>query len=244
MTKSELISYVTAELTASCSLPFSPPAVEISRIIDLESRWMYREYRDSLDARWYIIDKSLFKTAEWKRTRTFKLPNCVMGINTIYELTSGQRVFGINDPDMHFDRLMSADMYLTPLSSDQIMYRTIQWSFWDLARQFNLREVLFKFNINTKNINILGRDLQESLFVTTMNAIPEEDLYEDPIFIKWVIAKSKISLARILGTFDYSLIGNVKINYADIRSEGTSEIEELKEKIKGDNMPDWFFTFN
>jgi len=240
MTKPEVIDFVIAEITASCSLPFSPPVNEVERIIDLESKWLYREYRDALDARWYIVDKRLFQTADWKKTRTFQMPSCVEGISTIYEMTSGQRVFGINDPDMHFDRLMAADMYLSPLSSDQITYRTIQWSFWDLAKQFNLRDVQFKFNLNTKRVNILGRDLQESLFITTLNRIPEEDLYEDPLFIKWIIAKAKISLAKILGTFSYNLLGNVTVNFADIRAEGKEELEELKEKIKSDNVPDWF----
>ena len=57
MTKKELIDEVKAELTASCSLPFSPPDKEITRIIDLESRWLFREYRDSWFTRWYILDK-------------------------------------------------------------------------------------------------------------------------------------------------------------------------------------------
>jgi hypothetical protein len=240
MTRPELIDLVIADITASCSLPFSPPTNEIERIILLEQKWLYREYRDALDARWYIVNKTLFHTAEWKTNRTFQMPACVEGISTIYEMTSGQRVFGINDPDMHFDRLMAADMYLSPLSSDQITYRTIQWSFWDLAKQFNLRDVQFKFNLNTKRVNILGRDLQESLFVTTLNRIPEEDLYEDALVIKWMIAKAKISLAKILGTFNYNLLGNVTINFSDIRAEGKEELEELKEKIKSDSVPDWF----
>lgn len=240
MTKQDLVELVNSELTASCSLPFSLPAKEIERIVDLESKWLYREYRDLLEGRWYIVDKKMFFTNEWKTSRTIQMPECVEGIRTIYEMTSGQRVFGIHDPDMQFDRLMAADLYLTPLSSDQITYRTIQWSFWDLARTFNLREVTFKFNLNTKRINILGRDLQESLFVTTLNRIPEEDMYADPLVLKWVIAKSKISLAKILGTFDYNLLGNVKINFSDIRAEGKEELEELKEKIKSDNTPDWF----
>ena len=79
------------------------------------------------------IDESVLKDFE-KET----------GIKVVYELTSGQRVFGIHDPDLQFDRLMAADLYLTPLSSDQITYRTIQWSFWDLAKQFNLKDVQFK----------------------------------------------------------------------------------------------------
>jgi len=240
MTKNELISYVNGEITASCSIPFSVPDKEIERLIELESRWMYREYRDAVQDAWYVLDKSYYQTDEWDRTRTFQLPSCVMAIKMVYEMTSGQRVFGIHDPDLTFDRLMAADLYLTPLSSDQITYRTIQWSFWDLAKQFNLKDIQHHFSINTHRLIITGRDPVESLWVTTLNEIPREDLYEDPVFIKWIIAKAKMQLSRIIGTFNYTLIGGIQINYADIRTEGQEELKELKEKIRTDQSPDWF----
>ena len=244
MTKQDLINEVKAEITASCSIPFSPPDSEIERIIDLESKWLYREYRDSWYTRWYILDKAYYDTTEWTNTRTFQLPECVVGIKVVYELTSGQRVFGIHDPDLQFDRLMAADLYLTPLSSDQITYRTIQWSFWDLSRAFNLRDIQTSFNINTHRLTITGRDPVQSLFITTLDKIPDEDFYDDPIVIKWMIAKAKMSLARILGTFSYNLLGNVTINYDAIRSEGGEELQELKEKISSDSVPDWFHMFS
>ena len=244
MTKQDLIDEIKGEITASCSLPFSPPDNEIERIIDLESKWLYREYRDAWYTKWYIIDKRWYQTDQFKANRTFQLPECVVGIKLVYELSSGQRVFGINDPDMQFDRLMAADLYLTPLSSDQITYRTIQWSFWDLSKAFNLKDIQTSFNMNTHRLVILGRDPKESLFLTTLDKIPDEEFYNDPLVIKWMIAKAKMSLARILGTFQYNLLGNVAINFGDIRAEGKEELDELKEKINTDNMPDYFHMFN
>ena len=243
MTKQELIDEVKGEITASCALPFAPPDAEIERIIDLESRWLYREYRDSLYTRWYILDKKYYQTDEWKKTRTFQMPDCVEGVKLIYELSSGQRVFGIHDPDLQFDRLMAADLYLTPLSSDQITYRTIQWSFWDLSRAFNLRDINFSYNLNTHRLVVTGRDPDQSLFVTTMDRIPSEEFYNDPLVIKWMIAKSKMSLARIFSTFNYQLLGNITINYDTWRTEGQEELQKLEDKIASDNVPDWFHMF-
>ena len=240
MTLSEFIGYVNGEITASCSIPFTVPSIEIERITKIETEWLYREYRDAVQDGWYVLNKSYYNSPEWKATRTFQLPDCVMAIKYIFELTGGQRVFGIHDPDMSFDRLMAADMYLSPMSSDQITYRTIQWSFWDLAKQFNLRDINHHFSVNTKRLIITGRNPVEHLWVTVLNKIPLEDLYEDPLVLKWVVAKSKIQLARILGTFNYTLIGGVQINYSDIRAEGKEELEELKAKIKSDSASDWF----
>ena len=244
MTRAELISQVSAEITASCSIPFSLPSNEIERLIKLEQEWMYREYRDAVQDSWYVLDKMYYSTQEWKNTRTYQMPDCVMAMRYVYEMTSGSRVFGINDPDMSFDRLMAADLYLSPLSSDQITYRTIQWSFWDLAKQFNLKDINHHFSVNTKRLIITGRDPSESLFVATLNKIPEENLYDDPLFLKWVVARGKMQLARIIGTFNYTLIGGVQINYPDIRAEGQEELKELKDKIKSDSPADWFMMFS
>ena len=45
MTRKELIDQVTRALTVSCALPYSPPDAEIDRLIDVEMRWLFREYR-------------------------------------------------------------------------------------------------------------------------------------------------------------------------------------------------------
>lgn len=243
MTKSELVDQIKGELTVSCGLPYSPSTKEIERIIDKEMRWLYREYRVLLQDRIYILNKKYYQTPEWKNTRTFQMNDCTEGVKSVVEMTYGSRVFGINDPDLNFDRLMAADLYLTPLSSDQITYRTIQWSFWDLARGFNLRDINHDFNPATHRLAITGRTPVESLFILALDHIPEEDAYNDTIVIEWMIAKSKLSLARLLGAFNYNLLGNITINFEQWRSEANEELERLREKIKGDNTADWFLFF-
>jgi len=243
MTKAELVAEIKGELTSTGALPYSLNTAEIERIIDKEMRWLFREYRVLLQDRIYIINKKYYQTQEWKNSRTFQMNPCTEGIKQVKEMTGGSRVFGINDPDMGFDRLMASDLYLTPLSSDTITYRTIQWSFWDLAKAFNLVDINHNFSPATRRLVITGRTPIESLFVLAMDQIPVEDAYEDTIVIEWMIAKCKISLARVLGAFNYNLLGNITINFEQWRTEGLDKITELKEKIAGDQTPDWFLFF-
>lgn len=243
MTKKELIKEMRDAVTASGALPYSPPDKELERIIDVEMRWLYREYRELLEDRIYLVAKSLWTTDEFTQSRTIQMNDCTEGVKLVVENTAGNRVFGINDPDLKFDRLMASDLYLTPLSSDQITYRTIQWSFWDLARSFNLRDINHDFNPNTHRLKITGRTPEESLLILAMDHVPEEDAYEDTIVLNWMIAQAKISLARIMGAFNYQLAGNVTINFEQFRTEGMEEKAKLEEKIKGDNTPDWFIMF-
>ncbi|MFW6377185.1 MAG: hypothetical protein ACOCZ5_00930 [bacterium] len=244
MTKDELVVQIQDEISASGAIPFAPPKKEIERIIDLEMRKLVREYRTLLRDRIYVLNRKLFQTKEFRQSRQIQFPSCVISIKEVVESAQGARVFGINDPDLNFDRLMASDLYLTPLSSDQITYRTIQWSFWDLARNFNLKDINHHWNMNTHRLTITGRNPQETMMVLAMEKIPDEDAFEDPIVIQWMIAKSKLSISRILGTFDFKLIGNTTINVDSIRSEGKDELDEAKEKIKGDDTCDWFVMFN
>ncbi|MEG1009542.1 MAG: hypothetical protein RSE41_03380 [Clostridia bacterium] len=244
MTKNELIDYIKNDLSASYSLPFLPPDAEIERIIDFESKYLYREYRNSITNTNYIIDLHYFKTPEFRNTRTLQLPNCVEGIERFMEVNNGSRIWGFNDPDMRFDRAMASDMYLSPMSGDQIAYRTIQWSFWDLSRSFILTDIQHSFNPNTHRLVVKGRDPQRAVYISAITKIPENDLYEDPIAIRWYTAKAKLSLAKILGTFNYSLVGGVTINSSQWSDEGKSEIEELKQYFKDINQPDYFIMTN
>jgi predicted metal-dependent hydrolase len=68
MNKTEFIERINGEITASCSLPYSLPQKEIERIIDKEMRWLYREYRELLHDRIYIINKSYYQTQQWRDT--------------------------------------------------------------------------------------------------------------------------------------------------------------------------------
>ena len=240
MTRNEFIELIKDEITVSGALPYTPPDKEIIRVINKEMKYLYREYRNILHDRIYIINKSYFQTQEFRDSRTIQLHDCTEGIKSVVEMSNGSRVFGINDPDLSFDRLMASDLYLTPLSSDQITYRTIQWSFWDLARSFNLKEINHNFNQNTHRLIITGRTPDQSLFILAMDHLAEEDAYEDIIVQEWIIAKVKLSLVRMLGMFSYNLIGGVTINHDMWKTEATESLNDLKEKIKGDDVPDWF----
>lgn len=244
MTTADFVELINNEVTISCALPFKLPQAEIERIIKFEANYFYREYRESVETKMCILKLGLFYTPEFKETRTIQFPDCIVGINRFMEMKGGQRVLGINDPDFNFDRIMSADLYLSPWSSDTITYRTIQWSFWDLTRSFILTDIQHKFNPNTHRLQVIGREPVNPVFVEGISKIPIEDLYEDHIFQRWCIAKTKMQLGKLLGTFQFNLIGGITVNYNLYSDEGKSELEELKQMIKDKDSPDWFISFS
>lgn len=245
MLKKDFIKLVLDDITVSGSIPISLSEAEIERLINKELPWLYQEWNQAFQETWTIMDPAAFQSKEFKAARAIQLPPCVLGIKEFREINDGGRLFGINDPLLGIDRLAAADYWLMPWSSgDTLVYRTIQYSYWDLLRGFSLRDISFQFNPNTHKIIVTGRTPNSPVLIKAYTKIPEENMYDDPLVQRWIIAKAKINVARVIGTFTANLIGGISINSDMWKSEGEAEIQELKDKIKSDNVCNWFLTTN
>ena len=242
MNKQELIKLVTDDLTVSGSMNLSLNEDEIGRIIEVEKGMVHRDWRDTVDLKYAVMSPRAFRTPEFRASRTIQLPDCVYGIQEFREIKDGSRIFGVNDPDLRLERLMGSDLWLSPFSSDVITTRTVSYSWFDLARSFTLTDIQFRFNINTHRINVIGHDPIAPVLIRAYVAIDDQNLYEDYYFQRWVIARCKMQMHRILKTFEYNAIGGVSITtmYGD---QGKEECDSIKEYMKGNDTPDWFLMF-
>jgi hypothetical protein len=243
MTRGELIEMVTGEITGSGSLPYSIPEREANRIIDQALTWFHANYGPAVETQYYVIEKKWFSDPEFKKTRCILLPECVVSVFEVKEMNGGGRL-GTVDKDFSDNRLLAAELFLSPFQSDDLVLRTAQYSYWDLTQAFILERISFDYNRNTHRLKILGRDPKKNVFIQTYAKIEENKLYEDWNFQRYVTAMSKISLGRILGTFKFNLPGGIQVDSDGIKSEGEEEIKEIKQKIDDENSPDWFFIFH
>jgi hypothetical protein len=243
MTRGEFLLEVKDEIRGTCALPYSIPDKEINRIINQAKKYFYRNYKEAVESQHYVIPKEEFKKAEFKRDRTILMPECVVSIYECKEISGGGRLFSV-DPDFSDNRLMGAELYLSPFQSDDLVMRTAQYAYWDLAQAFFLETIAYDFNRNTSKLKIKGRNPAKNVYLQTYVEIQEEALFEDWLFIRYVTATVKVALGRILGFFEYQLPGGVSINSSDIKSEGTEELDKLLQQIDDENSPDWFFMFH
>ena len=110
MTKQELIDWIKAEITVSGALQLNQlNDKEIERIIDNETIYVHREWRDTVELKMAVMSPWAFRTPEFRASRTIQLPDCVFGIDEFREIKDGSRLFGINDPDLRLERVMGAD---------------------------------------------------------------------------------------------------------------------------------------
>jgi hypothetical protein len=243
MTRGELIELVTGEITASGALPYSIPERESNRIIDQALNWFYTNYGSAVETQYYIIERKWFNEPEFKKTRSILLPDCVVSVFEVKEVTGGGRL-GTIDRDFADNRLIASELFLSPFQSDDLVLRTAQYSYWDLTQAFILERISYDYNLNTHRLKILGRDPKKNVFIQTYAKIDENKLYDDWFFQRYVTAMAKMSLGRILSTFTFSLPGGIEVDGSSLKDEGKTELDEIIQKIDDENSPSWFFIYH
>ena len=258
MTEQQLIQEVKDELSHSCALPYNLNEQEIKRIIKRARAFMYDNYQYAVEEKIFVLGRELFLSPSFAATRQIQLPDCVRSVYDVREVQSSG-LTGTPDRDFGDSKLLGSELMLSPFVGDNLVYRTVLYSFFDLAKAYLLETFAFNYNKNTKRLTILGRDPSRSsagtgsqnfelvgkdVGIRAFIDIPEESLYDDELFVRYVLAEAKINIGRLLGMFEYNLPGGVRINYNNIQSLGTSEKAEVLAQIKDENTPSYFLQWN
>tara|TARA_R110001592_G_scaffold120545_3_gene325011 strand:- start:88882 stop:89724 length:843 start_codon:yes stop_codon:yes gene_type:complete len=262
-----LIKEINEELTIACQIPFTVPKKEIARIVVKAKKYFYKIYEDSIEEMYIALPKSSFSKSTFKEgintaaeqltvtnlnsTRgIIKMPNRVFSVYNVFEMTRfsgedggfGTRGFSSGDSDFSIDKFIYSDSYGAGLGSENLMYYVVNELFLDSARQVLQQQISYKYNRLTHNFRFMGELPTNSVVFHVGVKILDCDLFQDEMFLRYCVAQAKISLSRILGTFNYNLPGNITLNYDLIRSEGQEDVAAIVEEIKSDEGTDYFFT--
>ena len=100
------------------------------------------------------------------------------------------------------------------------------------------RVVSASFNNNTSILNLRGPVEGSGLVIDVFERVPPECLYDSYEFKEYVVACIEEQLGKIVMAFDFPLIGDVKINYDEIKSNGREKREKIETEIKESNNSD------
>ena len=262
-----LIKEINDDLSVGCQLPFTVPKKELARIISRAKEYFYKIYEDSVEEMYIALPASAWSKPEFKdrgsntsdsiskrNTQSTRgivpMPPSVFSVTNVFEINgfSGEdggfdnRSFSAGDIDFSVGKFIFSDTYGGSLGAENLMAYVINSKFIDNARQILLPQISYSYNRLTKKFRFQGQLPKNACIFQIYNTIPDCDLFQDEIFVRYCTAKAKMQLARILGTFKFNLQGNITINFDLIASEGKEEIDSILEEIKGDECVDYFYT--
>jgi hypothetical protein len=262
-----LIKEINEDLTIGCQLPFTVPKKELARIVQRAKDYFYKIYEDSVEEMYIALPASAWAKPEFKGgisdaadtlsksnvtgiRGVVPMPPTVYSVTNVFEISgfsgedggSGSNSFSAGDKDFSIGKFIYSDTYGAGLGSENLMAYVINSKFMDVTRQILLPQISYSYNRLTKKFRFQGELPKHACIFQIYNTISDCDLFQDEIFIRYCIAKAKMQLARILGTFQFNLPGNITINYDMLSSEGKEELDAIIEEIKGDEGVDYFYT--
>lgn len=241
----ELIDLVQTELTIACSLPKTLPDASIRQIIETRALpWFYRNYQFAVQKMYFFIHQKAFHTEEWTKYRFVEVPCEIQSVIYLYEVR-GDSLFklGINTPNLSVNLGVTNQPYLSSYVTtigELGVYKTMLDNISDMLNQLNKYTLKYHFNQLNHRLHILT-NVKYNVIMEAYANIPPENLFRDDLFFKYVVGYSKIQLGNMVGRYDFTLPGGVKIQASDLISQGKEEVKEVEEEVKGQSTSGWFY---
>jgi hypothetical protein len=241
----ELIDFVQNDITIGCSLPKILPDTEIRRFVETRAKeWFYQNYQYAVSKQYYFLDRNAFSTEEYTRYKYIELPCEIQSISYVYQMRGDSLLqLGINTPNLSVNMGVTNQPYLSSYVTtigELGVYKTLIDNLSDMMNQLNLYTTKFHFNYRTHRFNVLT-NVKYHLILECYVNIPDEDLFTDPYFIKYVTGWSKWQMGNLTGRYSVQLPGGVTINNQDLTTQGKEEMKEVQDEIMNMSQGAFFF---
>lgn len=241
----EFIDQIQTDLTISCALPKTLPDEAIRVIIERRALpWFYRNYQYAVQKLYFLIHKEAFFTEEFTKYNYVNVPCEIQSVVYLYEVRDISLFqLGINTPNLSVNLGVTNQPYLSSYVTtigELGVYKTILDSMSDMLNQLNKYTLKYQFNQLNHRIHILT-NVKHDVIMEAYANIPQENLFRDDLFFKYVAGWSKIQMGNMVGRYDFTLPGSVKILGADLVSQGKEEVQQVEEEIKNQSSSSWFY---
>jgi hypothetical protein len=109
-----------------------------------------------------------------------------------------------------------------------------------MLNQLNKYTLKHNYNQLNNRLHILT-NVKYDVIVEAYAEIPRENLFRDDLFYKYVAGYAKQQLGNMVGRYDFTLPGGIKIQASDLISQGKEEVKEVEETINGMSNSSFFF---
>lgn len=242
MTRNEFIDVVRNNVTLNCKLPYTLGNDNIERILEFDAKpYFYRMCHHALRRTHYYVDLISMQKNLRTATKIIQLPQEIESITWIYLVNyNDMHNLGVMMANSNLSLGLTSVPYVSHLSmSDWGTTTAVMQNIGDSLAHFSKNTIDHYFDPNTKLLEILT-STSYNMVLKVYARIPEEYLFEDPYFIKYVSGMAMMDYATELTFADVTLAGNIKLQSDRIYSRGEALVTEVKEHIKSLNKVGYF----
>lgn len=252
----DFMNRIADDITGSCMIPMSLPKTALANIIKNAKGWFEKYYEDYMQENYYVVPNRIFNDPKFRQTRSITLnyqtPSgagkiySVFGVYRTNENFFNNTAFGFADKDFTVYKSIYAGLLTgrdatTAGSAQMLEEYVIYQMFFDMAKNIMENPLSYAYNRLTNVLKFTGENPNKDVVLHVYETIPDCALYQDEAFFRYVSAAAKIQMGNKMSIFSYKLPGNIEINASTIQDLGESELEAVKEEIKSQNAPDYFF---
>lgn len=244
MTNKEILDWLKAEITLSGSINIQLPDKEYERIIENVIDEVYQLDPRALENKFCVLPWQIFTTPAFRATRLIQFPSCVFTVSKFEEMGKRAHLMGTYDPAFGIERMFMANIMGgggTGVSLDAAAMWTLNWSVYDQMKNFVLVDIRHRWNESTHQLLVLGHDPRNNVWCEMWTKVQPHILYDDIYVKRYIAARAKLNVARLLGTFTTNLLGGVTVNTQLYTEEANKDIEKIEAYWKNLRENDFFF---
>jgi len=243
LTLNEIIDVVRQNVTMSCKLPYTLGDENVERIIKYDAlRYFYREYKYANQKTYYYVDlMSMYKNKSTD-IKFLTLPDEIEAVRWVYMVNYDDMYnLGYLLPKNSISLGQTSQPYIAAINvSEWAESMAVMQNMQDALATFQKNTTKFAFDPNSKRFEV-QTSLRKNLMLEVWANIPEEFLFGDPYFLKYVTGVAMMDYATHLSFTDMQLAGNSKISTDRIYDRGKALYDEVQTYIKGISRATFFF---
>ncbi len=242
----KFIELIQQEITEHSAIPLEIKPDRIKSIILDSANWFYEWHPQAVVRQQYLLKREdIEKAKNGNITAIIKIPEAIKFVFRVRKANGGTTLsqakylrnplYGMNrflgsmtTGGMTLGGSMTGGVDALSHVLNLYEYQTIN------SISQNNRGVAHDFSELSNQISFPS-NVESDLVLEVGVRVPISEMYNDLLFKKHVKGKSLESLAKIIGTYDFKLVGGVAINWDGLKSDGEKMYENVEEEIKGYN---------
>lgn len=235
----EFFERIMDNITCGGAIEEEIPVSRFFNIVRRSTKWFWSNYDEATQEKTLYLPFDELVNSDQNGNTSIKLPDGIEAITHIYKI-DGQFALGTKD-EIVTQSLTNALLgnyggnygndYFSGSGRFDMGSYVIKMYELSQYKSIGNKGLTYNYNKNTSTINFMTK-INTGLVLKCALRLSPRDLYNDYLFEDYVTACVSENITKVVGRYNFNLIGGVEINLEDLRADGKEQKEKIEAEIK------------